>query len=279
VRHRRRSRRSATAAGLTLLVTLALVGGGGFLAARWTGSDASPSGAPAATDPLDPADAAPPYPVNDPEGAETKPSYGANAPPAYPSTGPGTYAFATGSGPVFGSAGPVRRYRVAVETGAPVSVAEFTTLVDATLGDGRSWIAGRDVRLRRVPAQAGYDFTVMLVTPGTAYRLCASGGLDIRWRGQPYTSCRVGARVVINLARYLTGVPGYGAPLAAYRQYTINHEVGHALGHPHELCPGRGRRAPVMQQQTFGLRGCVAYAWPYRAGRRYAGPVGESHTG
>jgi hypothetical protein len=278
MRHRRRSRRPATAAGLTLLVTLAAVGGGGFLAARWTGPDVAP---PGASDPLDPTDDAPPYPVIDPPtgGAEVKPSYGVNAPPAYPSTGPGTYTFATGSGPVFGSAGPVRRYRVAVETGAPVSLVEFTTLVDATLGDNRSWIAGRDVRLRRVPANAGYDFTVMLVTPGTAYRLCASGGLDIRWRGQPYTSCRVGARVVVNLARYLTGIPGYGAPLTAYRQYTINHEVGHALGHHHERCPGRGRPAPVMQQQTFGLRGCVAYSWPYRAGRRYAGPTGEIRAG
>jgi len=253
-----------------VLLTLAVVGGAGYVAA--TGN-----GPPGAAGPVDPTGSAAPYPISDPptDGAEPKPSYGANAPPAYPSTGPGTYVFAAGSGPVFGSAGPVRRYRVAVETGTPVSAVEFTTLVDATLGDRRSWIAGRDVRLRRVPARSGSDFTVLLATPGTAYRLCASGGLDIRWRGQPYTSCRVGGRVVINLARYLTGVPGYGASLTAYRQYTINHEVGHALGHHHELCPGRGRPAPVMQQQTFGLRGCVAYAWPYRAGRRYAGPVGE----
>jgi hypothetical protein len=267
---RRRSRRPATAATLAILVTLALVGGGGLLAARW-------SGAVTTGEPADGPDTGPPYPIDDPppDNAEAKPSYGGNAPPPYPSTGPGTYVYATGSGPVLGSAGPVRRYRVAVETGAPVSLAEFTALVDATLGDRRSWIAGRDVRLRRVSDQAGSDFTVMLVTPGTAYRLCASGGLDIRWRGQSYTSCRVGGRVVINLARYLTGVPGYGAPLAVYRQYAINHEVGHALGHRHELCPGRGRPAPVMQQQTFGLRGCVAYSWPYRAGRRYAGPTGE----
>jgi hypothetical protein len=266
---------------------LAVVGGGGFLAARWNGADGwtgadGRTGAdvsPPAADALDPT---PPYPIDD-APAQTvdprPPSYGANAPPAYPSTGPGTYAFATGSGAVLGSGGPVRRYRVAVEDGGPVGLAEFTALVDATLGDGRSWIAGGDVRLRRVSARSGYDFTVMLVTPGTAFRLCASGGLDIRWRGQPYTSCRVGERVVINLARYLTGVPGYGAPLTVYRQYAINHEVGHALGHRHELCPGRGRPAPVMQQQTFGLRGCVAYSWPYRSGRRYAGPAGESHAG
>ena len=30
-----------------------------------------------------------------------------------------------------------------------------------------------------------------------------------------------------------------------------------------------------MQQQTFDLQGCTAYSWPYRDGKRYAGPPGR----
>ena len=78
-----------------------------------------------------------------------------------------------------------------------------------------------------------------------------------------YTSCRYGERAVINLARWETAVPDYGGDIATYRQYVVNHEVGHALGNGHEECAGPGRLAPVMQQQTLGLEGCVRNAWPF----------------
>lgn len=194
----------------------------------------------------------------------------------YAASGPNTFVYASGQSAVFGSAGALSKYRVAVETGTPVAVSDFAAMVDATLSDPRSWIAGNNVRLQRVSGDAGgAAFTVYLTTPGTAQKLCLAGGFDIFWRGEPYTSCRVGAKVVINISRYLKAVPNYGAPLASYQQYAINHEVGHALGHGHELCPGKGKPAPVMQQQTFDLQGCVAYFWPYLDGKRYAGPAGR----
>jgi hypothetical protein len=192
----------------------------------------------------------------------------------FAATGPGTYVYAKGKSAVFGTAGTLRKYRVAIETGTPVPIEEFTARVDETLSDERSWIGGKNVRLQRVSDNT-HNFTVYLVTPGTAQRICGNGGFDIFWRGEPYTSCRIGGQVLINIARYLRGIPDYGAPLADYQQYAINHEVGHALGHGHELCPKKGALAPVMAQQTFGLYGCLANSWPYLDGKRYAGPPGR----
>jgi hypothetical protein len=175
-------------------------------------------------------------------------------------------------GPVLGTVGPLLRFRVAVEQGLPITAWEFTDVVDATLADPRSWIAGHDVRLQRVTAPSVYDFTVFLASPPTAYNLCLEGGLDIRMNAVAYTSCRAGDKVVINASRYLEGVPDYGAPLADYRRYVVNHEVGHRLGHGHVACPAPGQPAPVMQQQTLGLQGCVANSWPYVNGQRYLVP-------
>jgi hypothetical protein len=182
-------------------------------------------------------------------------------------SGTGRFQYGAGDGPVAGNAGPLLRYRVGVENGLGVSVSEFAAAVEATLADPRSWTAGGTLRLQRVAA--GEDFTVYLASPALSEAMCREDGL----RTERYTSCRLSdGRVVINSARWLTGVPEYDAPLVEYRAYVINHEVGHQLGHQHELCPGPGRPAPVMQQQTFGLDGCVPYGWPYRDGARYTGP-------
>ncbi|GHJ06168.1 lipoprotein [Micromonospora humidisoli] len=238
-----------------------------------TGCGLPAAGRPAAT-PAPARSAGPPSvagtaAVADPPGRPVGSDGGAGpAPVSYPADGANRWQVAAGEPATPRGPGRLLRYRVAVERdirGLPV--AQFAAEVSATLTAPQGWTTGGTLRLWRVGPGGPADFTVHLATPGTRDELC--GGT-----ADGYTSCRNGDRVVINVARWVKGVPGYGADLATYRRYVVNHEVGHRLGHGHERCPGRGRPAPVMQQQTLGLHGCTANASPYRAGRRYSGPSG-----
>lgn len=190
-------------------------------------------------------------------------------------SGPETFSTEKTSGDVLGTAGNLKRFRIAVESNvADAEIAEFTRMVDLTLGDSRSWIAGKQVRFQRVADGQPYDFTIHLVTRDTAHKMCGTSGLDIRQNGIPYTSCQQTRKVIINLDRWRLSIPDYvkaGIPLHNYRQYVINHEVGHELGRGHESCPGKGQPAPTMFRQTLGLHGCTANAWPYLDGKRYEG--------
>ncbi|MBG0567874.1 DUF3152 domain-containing protein [Actinoplanes sp. NEAU-A11] len=183
--------------------------------------------------------------------------------------GAGEFRYAKGRGPMLGTGGRLHRFRVAAEkTVAAPGPGDFAAEIDRTLGDQRSWTSEGTVRLRRVPGSAGNaDFTIFLASARTSERMCATGGLQTAG----FTSCRVPGKVIINADRWAEGIVDYQGHLAEYRQYAINHEVGHELGHGHELCPGEGEPAPVMMQQTYGLKGCTRNAWPYLDGERYAG--------
>lgn len=197
-----------------------------------------------------------------PAEGEGAPTVTPSAPVAatYVEQGAGTVSVVDGSSAVYGT-GPLERFVVEVEDGIGVDGAQFATAVETTLGDPRSWGSGGQLSFQRVgaaEAAAGdYDFRVSLVSPGSMETYCPGVGTG------GYTSCRYGERAVINLARWETAVPDYAGDLATYRLYVVNHEVGHALGHGHESCPGPGELAPVMEQQTLGLQGCAKNAWPY----------------
>ncbi|SBV29481.1 Protein of unknown function [Micromonospora krabiensis] len=192
-----------------------------------------------------------------------------------PSAGSGRFGYDDRTGPVLGRGGRVQHYRVAVESGSREDTAEFGEAVRVALTGPGSWVDSGQLRLQQVPGRDDADFTVYLATARTAGQMCAAGGVDIRVGGRPYTSCRAPGKVIINLDRWRLSVPHFvraEVPLSLYRTYVVNHEVGHQLGHRHERCPGAGRAAPVMMQQTLFLNGCVANPWPYRNGRRYSGP-------
>jgi len=168
----------------------------------------------------------------------------------------GVYASAPGGTARQGS-GTLRTYAVEVETGTAQSAPTFAAAVDATLANPASWAGQGRWSLQRVTRDRA-DIVIRLATPATVDKVCATVGLDT----VGYVSCRAGKYVMINLDRWLHAVPDYRGDVALYRQYVINHEVGHQLGYGHQSCPGPGRPAPVMQQQTFGLKGCLPNAWP-----------------
>jgi hypothetical protein len=149
------------------------------------------------------------------------------------------------------------RFAVEVEGGLPIGRRAFANAVMGTLANRRSWAAQDGFALRRVDS-GRVDFRVSLASAELTDRLCA----PLRTNGT--YSCAEAGRAVLNVTRWLSGAEAYRGRLDAYREYLVNHEVGHLLGRGHVACPGAGERAPVMVQQTKGVAPCVANSWPLR---------------
>ncbi|QHF97068.1 hypothetical protein DEH18_28120 [Streptomyces sp. NHF165] len=161
------------------------------------------------------------------------------------------------------------RYRIDVEKGLPLDGGLFAQAVHKTLNDKRSWAHGGERGFERV-SSGKPDFVITLASPHTTDVWCAKSGLDT---SEEKVSCDSAAteRVMINAYRWARGAQTYGSgQMHAYRQMLINHEVGHRLGHGHVGCPGDGKLAPVMMQQTkyltTGRSTCRPNAWPYPKG-------------
>ncbi|MEU9120507.1 DUF3152 domain-containing protein [Streptomyces sp. NPDC048506] len=162
--------------------------------------------------------------------------------------------------------GKVLRYRVDIEEGLPLDGALFAEAVHKTLNDDRSWAHGGARTFQRV-ASGPADFVITLASPVTTGKWCAKSGLDTT---EDNVSCDSAAtdRVMINAYRWAQGAKTYGPDkMLAYRQMLINHEVGHRLGHNHEVCSRQGALAPVMMQQTKFLTTdgvtCRPNSWPF----------------
>lgn len=122
------------------------------------------------------------------------------------------------------------------------------------LNDPRGW-SRAGIAFREV--SHGGDFTIVLAAADqmTSFSdVCDS-----------LYSCTVGNFVIINETRWREGTPAWmraGGSLTEYREMVMDHETGHWLGFDHTTCPGPGRPAPVMMQESKGLHGCAVNSWP-----------------
>jgi Protein of unknown function (DUF3152) len=170
--------------------------------------------------------------------------------------GSGDFVVAEGSSAKTGS-GDLISYQVDVEKDLPYAPAEVAATVDKILADQRSWAAAGWATFQRVDS-GPVDLHILLSTPATVDRLCA----PLQTNGE--LSCRTGDRVVINAKRWAFGAEAFGEDVENYRNYVVNHEVGHRLSKVHADCTDAGDPAPVMMQQTKGVGECKANPWPLR---------------
>ncbi|GHH72937.1 hypothetical protein GCM10017772_23280 [Promicromonospora soli] len=150
--------------------------------------------------------------------------------------------------------GKVWRVQVAVEKGLPVDPEAFADAVLTTLNDPRGWNGADGSTFARTDSDR-YDARVVLASPATTDKLC----LPLDTAGS--LSCGIEETAVLNFKRWATGSKAW-ANIAYYRQYLVNHEVGHVIGYHHDLCAGKGKHATIMVQQTLTTSGCVPEAWP-----------------
>ena len=191
--------------------------------------------------------------------------FGANLPTGVlPNGGPFTQAgdktwhIVPGSTPQIGQGtAKVFRYTVEVENGMdPTAFGgedAFAAMVDQTLANPKSWTHNPQFGFVRIDADKGKpDFRISLSSPMTVREGCGyEFPLETSCYNPSYGS-EAQQRVFINEARWVRGALPFEGDVGSYRQYVINHEVGHAIGYlRHESCDQQGGLAPVMMQQTF----------------------------
>lgn len=150
--------------------------------------------------------------------------------------------------------GELVRVRVEVEEGLPVDGLLFAETVMAILNDERGWGAEGTLTFARVDGDA--DMRVVLASPAKVDEMCA----PLRTGGE--YSCGRNGHAAVNYTRWVEATEEFPSR-TQYRQYVVNHEVGHLLGKQHVSCPGAGEVAPVMQQQTIRVAPCEPNGWPF----------------
>ncbi len=177
-----------------------------------------------------------------------------------PTKGSGKLVQARSAVPARTKKGRLIRFDVKVEKGLPFDPADTARFMATVLNDPRSWDGDGTVRFQLVADRDDAELHAYVVSAETTDAMCA----PLLTQGK--VSCQTGRKVVLNASRWGHGAKpvskAFGDDVTAYRRYLVNHEFGHYLGYGHVGCPGKGRTAPVMMQQTKGLQRCVANSWP-----------------
>lgn len=149
-------------------------------------------------------------------------------------------------------------YQVVVWGNVATDVNDFKAKVAETYKDSRGW--SQIATFKEVTSNPDFylilsDAASLDATPG------CSGDLSCTtWSNQ----------VIINDLRWREGTEASrsaGMSTRDYQHMVVNHETGHWLGHyaHEESCPNGGP-APIMLQQSTGLRGCSSFnAWPLKS--------------
>ena len=149
-------------------------------------------------------------------------------------------------------------YTVEVEDGVDTTTFGgddgFARMVSETLANPKSWTHNPQFAFTRIDSGEP-DFRVSLSSPMTVREGC---GYDIQLEASCYNPAYADGqpRVFINEARWVRGAVPFQGDVGSYRQYLINHEVGHAIGYQrHEPCGENGAAgagddaADVLDQQ------------------------------
>ena len=147
-------------------------------------------------------------------------------------------------------------YKTMVWGEVEADFSEFKANVSETLSDERGWVRAG---LNFVEVSRGQDLNIILSDAASLEALdgCSGELSCTTWNNE----------VIINDLRWREGTEASrngGMSTREYQHMVVNHEVGHWLGHyAHETGCSAGGPAPIMLQQSTGLRGCDSFnAWP-----------------
>lgn len=139
-----------------------------------------------------------------------------------------------------------RSYSTSVDSDVQYSPTKFAEEVAIYLADPDGWVS------------RGTTFFAVKKNPSILIRLTSPKTMATLNCQNSELSCAEihGKHVYLNSDRWKHGSEKSKLKLSDYRQYVVTHEIGHILGYDHVGCPGNGHPAPLMMQQTLGIKNC-----------------------